>query len=59
MKKTTQLRLFGAAVLLMNLWLIGEYNLTGLPVLLMTVGFAVFFEILVVRPFGNAKIDEE
>ena len=59
MKKTTQLRLFGAAVLLMNLWLIGEYNLTGLPVLLMTVGFAVFFEILVVRPLGTSKIDKE
>lgn len=50
MKKTTKLRLFGGAVLLLNLWLIGTYNLQGLPVILMTFGFAIAFEYLIVKP---------
>ena len=50
MKKTTKLRLFGGGVLLFNLWLIGNYNLQGVPVLLLTVGFAMGYEYLVVRP---------
>lgn len=50
MKKTTKLRLFGGAVLLFNLWLIGAYRLEGLPVLLLTFGFAIGFEYLIVKP---------
>lgn len=50
MKKTTKLRLIGGTVLLFNLWLIGEYRLEGVPVLLLTFGFAVGYELLVVRP---------
>lgn len=53
MKKTTKLRLFGGAVILFNLWLIGQYNLSGIPVLLLTFGFAVGFEFLVVRPIAK------
>ena len=57
MKKTTKLRLIGGAVLLFNLWLIGQYRLEGIPVLLLTIGFAVGYELLVVwpaRPKGEA-----
>lgn len=50
MKKTTKLRLIGGIVLLFNLWLIGHYNLEGIPVLLLTFGFAGGYEYLVVRP---------
>lgn len=50
MKKTTKLRLIGGGILLFNLWLIGSYNLEGVPVLLLTFGFAVGYEYLVVRP---------
>lgn len=50
MKKTTKLRLIGGGVLLFNLWLIGHYNLEGIPVLLLTFGFAAGYEYLVVRP---------
>jgi len=50
MKKSTKLRLFGALVLLINLVIIGSYNITGLPVLLMTFGFAIAYELLIVRP---------
>jgi hypothetical protein len=49
MKKTTQLRLIGAVILLFNFWLIGEYDLQGIPVLLLTFGFAAGYEYLVVR----------
>lgn len=55
MKTTTKLRLFGSAVLLFNLWLIGAYNLEGIPVLLLTVGFAVAYEFLVVRTAGKDR----
>ena len=55
MKKTTKLRLIGGLVLLFNLWLIGQYNLKGIPVLLLTFGFAIGFEYLVVRPAAKNK----
>jgi len=53
MKKSTKLRLFGGAVLLFNLWAIGNYDVNGIPALLMTVGFAIAFEYLVVRPLSK------
>ena len=49
-EKKTQLRLIGGAILLFNLWLIGAYDLQGIPVLLLTFGFAAGYEYLVVRP---------
>jgi hypothetical protein len=55
MKKSTKLRLFGGAVILFNLWLIGRYNLGGIPVLLLTFGFAGGFEYLVVRPVSKTE----
>ena len=55
MKKTTKLRLFGGAVLFFNLWLIGHYNLEGLVALLLTFGFAIGYEIVVVRPAAKAE----
>jgi hypothetical protein len=48
-KTRTKLRLLGGAVLLFNLWLIGHYSIEGLPVLLMTFGFAIAYEYVVVR----------
>jgi hypothetical protein len=54
MKKTTKLRLIGGLVLLFNLWLIGNYNLKGIPVLLLTFCFAAGYEYLVVRPASKA-----
>ena len=47
MKTRTKLRLLGGAVLLLNLWLIGHYSIEGLPVLLMTFGFAIAYEYVV------------
>jgi len=50
MKKKTKLRLLGGVILFFNLWLIGNYNLQGVPVLLLTFGFAIIYEYLIVRP---------
>lgn len=55
MKKATKLRLFGGAVLLFNLWLIGKYDLGGVAVLLLTFGFGVGYELVVVRPVAKAE----
>lgn len=49
MKPRTKLRILGAAIILFNLWLIGQYSISGIPVLLMTFGFAIAFEYFVVR----------
>lgn len=59
MKKSTKLRLFGGAVLLFNLWLIGRYALEGVPVLLLTFGFAIGYELLVVRPVAKTEKSAE
>jgi hypothetical protein len=48
-KNRPKLRLLGACILLFNLWLIGHYSIEGLPVLLMTFGFAAAYEYGVVR----------
>jgi hypothetical protein len=55
MKKSTKLRLFGGAVILFNLWLIGQYNLEGVAVLLLTFGFAIGYELVVVRPVAQSE----
>ena len=55
MKKSTKLRVFGGAVILFNLWLIGQYHLEGIAVLLMTLGFAIGYELLVVRPVVQSQ----
>jgi hypothetical protein len=50
MGKVTKLRCIGGAILFFNLWLIGQYNLDGAPVLLLTLGFAAGYEYFLVRP---------
>lgn len=59
MKKSTRMRLFGAVVILFNLWLIGRYNLEGVAVLLLTFGFAIGYELMVVRPVARAEKNAE
>lgn len=49
MKTRTKLRLVGGAIFLFNLWLIGQYSIEGMPALVMTIGFAIAYEFLVVR----------
>ena len=49
MEKVTKLRLIGGAVLMFNLWLTGYYNIEGIPLLVLTFGFAAGYEYQVVR----------
>lgn len=58
MTTRTQLRTIGAIILFFNLWLIGTYNLPDLAVLLLTFGFAIGFELWVVRKFAPAPKDK-
>ncbi len=55
MKTSTKLQLFGGAVILFNLWLIGQYNLGGVAVLLLTFEFAIGYELVVVRPTAKSE----
>ena len=59
MKKSTKLRLFGGAVVLFNLWLIGQYKLEGIAVLVLTLGFAIGYELVVVRPIAKSEKGSE
>lgn len=56
-KLKTKLRFIGATILFFNLWLIGEYNLKGIPVFLLTFGFAAGYEYLVVRPASRQTVE--
>jgi len=47
MKKKTQWRCCGGAIIIFNLWLIGQYNITGVAALLLTFGVAALVEGLV------------
>lgn len=49
------MRLFGGAVILFNLWLGGHYNIEGVALLIMTFGFAVGYELVVVRAIGKPE----
>jgi hypothetical protein len=57
MKKSSKLRLIGGLVMLFNLWLLGKFELGGIPVLLLTLGFIVGYEYLVVRPAAESEED--
>lgn len=55
MKKSTKLRIAGGLVLLFNLWLAGHYAIEGWPLFLLTFGFAIGYELLVVRPTAKSE----
>ena len=59
MKKPTLLRIIGGAIFFFNIWLIGRYNIEGIPVLFLTIGFVVFYEYLVVRPIIKDTSNKE
>lgn len=50
MKEHVKRRWIGVCIYLVLLWAIGEYNLTGLAVLLMGVVFPIMYELFIVRP---------
>lgn len=54
-----QLRTIGGVIILLNLWLIGNYNLTGMFVLIGTVGVAMLFELVLIKKFASDIADKE
>ena len=59
MKRTTKLRIIGSVILLFNLTLCGHYGIEGIALLLMTFGFAIGFEYLVVKPSIKAEATKQ
>lgn len=59
MKKTTKLRLYGGVFILVNLFIIGRYSLPAFPAVWITFGFAIWYEIWVVRLVSNSNNDDE
>ncbi|MCK5236215.1 MAG: hypothetical protein KAR06_04440 [Deltaproteobacteria bacterium] len=47
MKQSTKLRLIGGGIILLNLFIIGWYNIKGIPVLMLTIGVAFVFEAVI------------
>ena len=50
-----QLRILGAIIILVNLVLIGENQIEGIMVLVMTLGVALLFELVLVRNFATDR----
>lgn len=55
MQTKMKLRVFGAVVLVFNLWLIWRYDLQGVTLLLLTFGFAIGYEWVVVRSMAKLE----
>lgn len=55
----TQLRILGGVIILFNLWFIGNYQIEGVVILLMTLGVALLFEFVIVKNFASDRIDKK
>ena len=55
----TALRIIGGIIILFNLWLIGNYQLTGIMVLILTVGVALLFEFVLVKQFASDRVGKQ
>ena len=50
-----QLRILGGLIILFNLVIIGENNIEGIAILLMTLGVALIFEFVLIKKFATDK----
>lgn len=57
MSTKAKLRAIGVLILLGNLWAIGRFDLGDMPTLLLTFGFAVAFELWIVRAADAEQAD--
>lgn len=51
----TQFRILGGMIILFNLWFIGNYQIEGIVILLMTLGVALLFEFVLIKKFATDK----
>lgn len=52
---TLWFRLVGGIVLFFNLVLIGHFNIEGLLILILTFGFVIFYEFLIIKPLAKVN----
>jgi len=50
-----QLRIIGGMIILFNLWFIGNYQIEGIAILLMTLGVALIFEFVLIKKFATDR----
>lgn len=55
MSKVTKLRFIGGAILFVLLWVVGAYDIQGPTNLILLFGFAIGYELLVVKPAKKAE----
>lgn len=51
----TQFRILGGIIILFSLWLIGNYQIEGLMVLVLTLGVALLFEMVLVKKYATYR----
>lgn len=56
---TTIIRVICGIILLVNLWLIGKYNIQGILVLILTIGLVLFFEYFIIDYIPLEKLSEK
>ncbi|WP_111894276.1 hypothetical protein [Acinetobacter sp. MB5] len=56
---TTIIRVICGIILLVNLWLIGKYNIQGMLVLILTIGLVLFFEYFIIEYIPLEKLSEK
>lgn len=58
MTKNT-IRIIGGIIILINLVIIGSYNIEGLMVLVLTFGVAILFELVLVKQFASDYVGKQ
>lgn len=55
----TQFRILGGIIILIALIMIGSYEIEGIMVLVLTIGVALFFELVLVKNFATDRVDSQ
>lgn len=50
-------RILGGVVILINLFLIGENKIEGAMILVLTLGVAVFVELILIKNFASDRVE--
>ena len=53
------IRIIGGIIILINLVIIGAYNIEGLMVLVLTFGVAILFEFVLVKQFASDYVGKQ
>ena len=53
------IRIIGGIIILINLVIIGAYNIEGLMILVLTFGVAILFEFVLVKQFASDYVGKQ